>query len=104
MSQTYVRSQTGAGSSNWIQLNQFGWPNVTLQVAVTGTANWTIEGTNSDLQGGATAVVFAHPTLAAQTASKFGAWDDQPAFIRITVNSGTGSVELRAIQAGLAEI
>lgn len=101
MAKPYVRSKTGVGSSVWIQTNTFGLPQATIQVDVTGTVNYTVEGTNDDCQDATvTPVVFAHAVLAAQTASKQDSYSVLPRFVRVTNNTGTGTSTLTLIQAG----
>lgn len=97
----------GIGSGSWQSVNAFITPpNIGVQFVLTGTANWTLQGTNMDpnnLPSGVTyPPTFDHPTLAALSANTQGTWNDAISFFRITINSGTGSVQMTYVQSGLA--
>lgn len=99
MAPPYVRSVSGVGKGTWIQISAFGRPNLGLQVDVTGTATWQIEGTFDNVQDSTVVpVVFVHPTLTGQTASKQGEWTPCPLFVRPAITAGTGSITLTANQ------
>jgi len=94
----------GAKSSNALPFDIFNRPECSLQVVVTGTANYTVQQTLDDIFDPAiTPTWFDHPdtNLVAATASKQGNYAYIPAAVRITLNSGSGSVTLTAIQAGI---
>lgn len=94
-------TQTGAGSSAAIVLDIHGRPEVSLQCVVTGTVNYDVEQTLDDPASSPT--WFDHPdtNLVAATASKQGNYGYIPRALRLTVNSGSGSVVLTVIQAGI---
>lgn len=97
----------GVGSGTWQSANSFVSPvNVNMQCIVTGTVNYTIQGTNMDVNnlpsGTDYPLVFNHPILAAQTASAQGSWTDTLSFFRILINSGTGTVQMTYAQAGIS--
>lgn len=98
-------SQTGVGSSAVIPMDTRKNPfNVGLGVAVTGTVNYTVQHTFEDAFSpsfnAATAVWFNHPTLSALAANTDSNYAFAVRGIRLTVNSGTGTAKLTAIQAG----
>lgn len=96
----------GVGSTDWQSVNAMVTPpNIGVQFVVTGTANFTLQGTNMDpnnLPSGVSyPATFDHPTLAALTANAQGTWNDAISFFRVTINSGTGSVQTTYVQSGL---
>lgn len=93
------KAQTGVGSTEWIPCNLNLTPfNIGFGVVVSGTVNYTVEHT-FDIPSGSPAV-FPHPSVAAQTTNKDGNYAYPVRAIRLTVNSGTGTATLTAIQAG----
>lgn len=97
----------GIGSGSWQSVNSFITPpNIGVQFVLTGTANWTLQGTNMDpnsLPSGVTyPPTFDHPTLTGLSANTQGTWNDAISFFRTTINSGTGSVQMTYVQSGLA--
>lgn len=91
-------------SSRWIQLDNWGFPQVALQCAVSGTVNYTVEQSLNDPNDpndvtAANMTWLQHPVLFAQTASAQDNYAYLPKWIRVTLNSGSGSVRLTAIQA-----
>lgn len=96
-------TQTGAGNGAAMIVDRNGRPEISLQIVVTGTVNYTIQQTLDDLQNAAiTPTWFAHPdtTLVAATANQQGNYAFVPYATRIVVNSGTGSATYTVIQAG----
>ena len=66
---------------------------------VTGTVNYTVEHTFDDVfNSTVTPTAFPHATVAAQTASKDGNYAFPVRAVRLTVNSGTGSVAMTLLQ------
>lgn len=94
-------TQTGSGSSSPIVMDLHGKPEISLQAVVTGTVNYDIEQTLDDPASSPT--WFDHPdsNLVGATASKQGNYAFVPRAIRLTINSGSGSVTLTVIQAGI---
>lgn len=73
-----------------------------LQIVITGTIDLTIQASNSDLQGGATASWAAYSTdSTAVTASKIVQMPTAPRFLRFLVNSFTAgaTVTLNYVQS-----
>ena len=94
----------GVKYSNTVVLDYYGRAEVSLQVVVTGTANYTIQQTlDNPLEAGVTPNWFDHPdtNLVAATASKQGNYAYIPVAVRAKLNSGTGSIVLTVVQAGL---
>ena len=89
--------------SNPIIMDYHGQPEVSLQVVVTGTANYTIQQTLDNPNDGSTPTWFDHPdtNLVAQTVNRQGNYAYIPTAIRLQLNSGTGSATLTVVQAGL---
>jgi hypothetical protein len=94
----------GVASSQPIPLDIHGRPDVSLQVAVTGTVNYTL---SQSLDNPWTVdetrwLWINHPdaNLVSATASRQGNYAYVPAMTRITLNSGTGSVRYTVIQSG----
>ncbi len=104
MTVTVSDASGGVKYSNSAVLDYYGRPEVSLQAVVTGTANYTIQQTlDNPLEAGVTPTWFDHPdsTLVAATASKQGNYAYIPVAVRVKLNSGTGSVALTLVQAGL---
>lgn len=88
---TYVEADWADGNvTSPYPLNWHGGP-IGLQITVTGTINFDIESSNSDLQNStATALWLADSTESEGiTASKWLTFNAIPRFIRINVNSFT---------------
>lgn len=98
-----ILSQTGAGTSAVGPLDIHGRPDISLQVAVTGTVNYTVQQTLDNVfDTTITPVWFDHPdtNLVAQTVNRQGNYAYVPAAVRLVVNSGTGTARLTIIQSG----
>jgi hypothetical protein len=94
----------GAKQTAALSMDIMNRPETSLQVVVTGTVNWTIQQTLDDpLDATATLNWFDHPdlNLVAQTVSRQGNYAYIPAAVRLVLTSGTGSVTLTIIQAGI---
>ena len=77
--------------------------NVGFGVVVTSTVNYTVQHTFDDpgLGFDENTVWFDHPTVADLAADQDGNYAFPVTGIRITVNSGGGSVVMKLIQAGI---
>lgn len=95
----------GVASSPIIPLDYYGRPEVSLQINVTGTVNYTVSQTvQSPYIDDKTDLVWVnHPdaNLVAATATKQGNYAYVPAAVRVTLNSGTGSIQLIVLQSGI---
>lgn len=99
-----VLSQTGAGTSAVAPLDIHGRPEISLQVEVTGTVNFTVQQTlNNVFDSTITPTWVNHPdsNLAAATATAQGNYAFVPAAVRLVVNSGSGTARLTIIQSGI---
>lgn len=99
-----VLSQTGAGTTAVAPLDIHGRPEISLQVAVTGTVNYTVQQTlDNPFDSSITPAWFDHPdtNLVAQTVNRQGNYAFVPAAVRLVVNSGSGTARLTIIQSGI---
>jgi len=103
--QTLSDASVSVKTSNPIIMDYHGRPEVSLQVVVSGTANWTVQQTLDNPNNGGTITWFDHPdtNLVAQTVNRQGNYAYIPTAIRLQLNSGTGSATLTVTQAGLQE-
>ena len=89
-------SQTGVGNSAATKVDTFIAPfNIGFGVVVTGTVTYTVQHSFDGTDW------FNHPDVAAETANADGNYAFPVLLIRLTVNSGSGTATLTAIQAGL---
>lgn len=95
-------SQTGAGSSAPVPLDTYLDFGVGIGCTVTGTVNYTVQHTFDDPfgPGFASAVWLDHPTVAAETTNQDGNYAYGVRAVRVTVNSGTGTVRMTVVQTG----
>ena len=92
------------GTATPIPLDIHGFPQVSLQVTVTGTANFTVQQTlDNPFDSTINHLWVNHPdsNLVAAAASAQGNYAYIPAATRIVFNSGTGTVKFTVIQAGI---
>lgn len=96
-------TKTGTGSSSLAVLDHYLTPfNVAIGAVVSGTVNYTIQHTFDDvLDSSVTPTWFNHPTMAALTANSDGNYAFPVRAVKILINSGTGSVTAKVIQAGM---
>lgn len=94
----------GAKNSDPIPLDIHGRPDVSLQVAVTGTANWTLQQTlDNPFDTASGSIVWVnHPdtNMVAQTVTRQGNYAYIPAAVRLQLSSGIGSAKLTIVQSG----
>lgn len=95
----------GAKNSDPIPIDIHGRPEISLQVDVTGTANWTVQQTldNPFTTPAGSIVWFNHPdaNMVSQTVDRQGNYAYVPAAVRLQLASGTGSAKLTIVQAGI---
>lgn len=98
----------GVAQSPWIRLDSWASRSTALTCVVSGTVNYTVQ-TSSDDPNGPTSIVapasmtwFSAPDTALQaaTTSTQSSLDFVPLWVRVLLNSGTGTVTLTATQAG----
>lgn len=100
---------TDIGSSMWNIMNQHVSPvNIQIGCVIQGAlgVNYTVQYCYDDPNNLPSGVTFPqpfnHPTLAAQTTSLDGSINDPVFAVRLQINSGTGTVRMTTIQAGIA--
>lgn len=94
-------TQTNPGSSSPAVVNTNISPmNIGFGVIAPGTVNFTVEHTFDDPAVGFT-TWFPHPTVADTTTSQDGNYAFPVTGVRITINSGNGTVTMKMIQAGI---
>lgn len=94
-------SKTGVGSSSALVMNTNISPfNVGFGAVATGTVNYTVQHTFDDPAVGFT-TWYSHPTVAGQTANADGNYAFPVTGIKVLVNSGSGTVTLNLVQAGI---
>lgn len=99
-----IISQTGTGSSTVIVFDLFRNPfNVGIGCVVSGTVNYTVQHSFDDPQKPASQTWFPHDNadLVAATTNQNDNFAYPITSSRVTVNSGTGTVTVTYIQAGL---
>lgn len=93
----------GVASSPMLIPDLYSRPQIGLQVKVTGTINWTVQQTVSDVFVAASASIawLDHPdtNMVAQTVNRQGNYAYPLTAARITINSGTGSLIFSLAQA-----
>lgn len=101
VSKTYVEADWAVGDvTTPIALDWRSGP-IACQITVTGTINFDIQSTNSDLQAGEAADWLVDAAaVTGVTASKWVTFDPIPRFIRLDVNSFTtgATVSLKLVQ------
>jgi len=101
--QTLTDASAGAKTSNPIIMDYFGQPEVSLQVVVSGTVNWTVQQTLDDPNNGGTVTWFPHPdtNMVTQIVNRQGNYAYVPVAVRLLLSSGSGSATLTVVQTGI---
>lgn len=95
-------SKTGSGSSSPVVINTNVTPvNIGFAVVVSGTVNYSIQFSYDDPAVGFT-TWFDDVTITSKTGNEDGSINFPISAIKVLVNSGTGTVTLNVIQAGIA--
>lgn len=95
-------TQTAAGTSAAIVVDIYGRAQIQLQVAVSGTVNYTVQQTVDNLYDTTitpTWLDFPDPNLVAATTSQQSSCNQPPFALRIVVNSGAGSATLTVLSS-----
>lgn len=103
----------GVAGSPWVRLDEWSWPNVSLQATVSGTVNYTVQSTLDDPNDPTNPVALASVTwvnssdtnVVAATSTQQSNYFFLPKYIRVLLNSQTnpGFVTTTVIQsAGVA--
>lgn len=105
---TVIVGTNGVGSSQWIVWNWMGKSPMNIGMAielVSGAANFTVQHTYDDpnnLLGGAVfPLAFTSPFINAAAATIDGSYTTPIIATRLLINSGTGALRARFIQAGI---
>lgn len=95
-------SRTGAGSTDAIVINTNTNPvNIGFAVIVTGTINYSVQFSYDDPASGFT-TWFDDATITSKTGNEDGYINFPITALKVLVNSGTGSVVFKVVQAGIA--
>jgi hypothetical protein len=95
-------SKTGTGSTDAIVINTNTNPvNIGFAAIVTGTVNYSIQISYDDPGVGFT-TWFDDTTITSKTGNEDGSINFPVTAIKALVNSGTGTVTLKVVQAGIA--
>lgn len=95
-------SKTGTGSTDAIVINTNTNPvNIGFAAIVTGTVNYSIQISYDDPSVGFT-TWFDDTTITSKTGNEDGSINFPVTGIKALVNSGTGTVTLKVVQAGIA--
>jgi len=95
-------SKTGTGSTDVIVINTNISPvNIGFAVVVTGTVNYSVQFTYDDPAIGFT-TWFDDVSITSKTGNEDGSINFPITGIKVLVNSGTGSVVMNVVQAGIA--
>jgi hypothetical protein len=97
-----------AGASAWVNLDPWALPSLAVQCTVSGTVNYTVQQTMDDPDSPTNPVSppavtwFGCPdtALVGATASAQTSYTFCPAWIRVILNSGSGSVTMTVSQSG----
>lgn len=98
---TVVKAGTnGIGVTAWANLNIHAQPcNTSFRCLVTGTVNYTLQYTYDDLSS--ISDILSDAVILAVTASQEASYTYPITAGRVLLNSGTGTVKMTAIQAGI---
>lgn len=95
-------SRTGVGSTDVIVINTNVTPvNIGFAVIVTGTVNYSVQFTYDDPGVGFT-TFFDDATITSKTGNEDGSINFPITGLKTLVNSGTGTVTMNVVQAGVA--
>ena len=97
----------GVGASPWVQLNWRGYAPMNVGMAVelvTGSVNFTVQHTYDDINNLSPGVLYPLPfnssIINGASATTDGAYTTPICAVRLLINSGTGEVRTRFVQAG----
>lgn len=105
---TAIAGTNGVGSSPWIVLNWMGKSPMNLGMAVelvSGAANFTVQHTFDDpnnlTPGVSQPLAFNSALITAAAATIDGSYQTPIVAVRLLINSGTGALRARFVQAGV---
>ena len=96
----------GVASSAWVRLDEWSFPQVGIQCDVSGTVNYTVQSTMDDPNSptapvALSAVTWVNTSDAAAVAATAALQTNylfSPLYVRVLLNSGTGSVTATVVQ------
>jgi hypothetical protein len=97
-------------SSMWVRLDEYSLPQTSIQVTVSGTVNYTVQQTLQDPNSPTNPVLpylvnwvnSADPAVVSSSATAQSNYTYVPAWAKVTLNSGTGSISAVFAQSGNA--
>jgi hypothetical protein len=97
-------------SSAWVRLDEWSLPQTSVQVTAAGTVNYTVQQTMQDPNSPTNPVApylaswvnSADANMVSQTGTAQSSYAFAPAFAKLTLNSGSGSVTGIFAQSGVA--
>lgn len=100
----------GIASTSWVHFDAWALPQIAIQVTVTGTVNYTLQTTLQDpnshafpvLPQNVTWINTADTAVVNATTSQQSNFGYCPAYARVLLNSGSGSLTATFIQSGSA--
>lgn len=105
---TVTAGTNGVGSSAWSFWNWLGNPPLNIGIAVelvSGAVNFTVQHTYDDPNNLGDAILFPlpfnFPAITGATATVDGAYTTPITATRVLINSGTGVIRVRFLQAGI---
>lgn len=105
---TITAGTNGVGSSPWFSMNWMGMPPMLIGMAVelvSGSANFSMQHTYDDpnnlLGGAAYPLPFDSAIISGLAVTSEGAYSTPLCAIRLLINSGTGVLRARILQAGV---
>lgn len=101
---------SGVAATPWVRLDEWANTQVSIQCEVTGTANYTVQSSLDDPNSATDAVLPSamvwiasnDATVVAATTSQQSNYQFAPTFVRVLLNSGSGSVRAVFAQANVA--
>ena len=99
---------SGVAASAWVYLDPWALANIALQMTVSGTVNYTVQTTLDNPNSTTNPVAMSAVTwvssndtdVVGATATKQSNLFFVPSFVRVLLNSGTGTVTMTVIQSG----
>lgn len=103
-----VVGTNGVAGSRWVRMDNWAFAQSVIQVDVSGTVNYTVQTTMDDPNSNTSPVSLASVTwlsaldtnIVAKTAAASGVMAYTPTFVRILLNSGTGTATCTISQFG----
>lgn len=94
----------GIASSAPLPLDKYARPQISIQVDVSGTVNYTVQQTDDDIFDPTATINWfdcSDPNVVGQTAGAQGFLTNVPSALRLLINSGTGTAVITIIQPGI---